>query len=75
VKPVVADMDYDEGVERELALTAKFKDNIDLGTTLKLTKRALLLHKEKPGVPLKPDVLLMRVRDRGFANANPTSTR
>ena len=73
VKPVVADMDYDEDVERELALIAKFKDNIDLGTTLRLTKRALLLHKEKPGVPLKPDVLLMRVR--GFADANPTSTR
>ncbi len=62
VKPVTADLDYDEEAEREVALTAKFQDNADMNTVLRLTKSALLLHKEKTGVPLKPDLALMHVR-------------
>lgn len=62
IKAVATDMDYDEDKEREEALLAKFRDNIDLNATLRLTKQALLMHKEKPGTPLKPDVPLMRVR-------------
>jgi len=62
VKPVTADLDYDEEAERELALTAKFQDNADMNTVLRHTKKGLLLHKEKTGVPLKPDLALMRIR-------------
>lgn len=68
VKPVAPDLDYDEEAERAKALNAKFGDNIDLGTTLKLTKHALLMHREKTGVPLEPDFGLMELRAKLLAS-------
>lgn len=62
MKPVAPDMDFDRDEEREKALRAKFLDNVDMNITLRLTKKALLVHKEKSGTKGEPDMALMRVR-------------
>ena len=62
VKP---DVDYALGrnvEERDLALRAKFKDNMDMRAVLLATKNALLLRKETFGQPAEPDEQLMRIR-------------
>ena len=62
VKP---DVDYALGrnvEERDMALRAKFKNNVDLRTVLLATKNALLLRKETFGQPAEPDEQLMRIR-------------
>lgn len=62
IKP---DVDYALGrnvEERDMALRAKFKDNVDMKTLLLSTKNALLLKKETFGQPAEPDEQLMRIR-------------
>jgi predicted NAD-dependent protein-ADP-ribosyltransferase YbiA (DUF1768 family) len=62
VKP---DVDYALGrnvEERDMALRAKFKDNVDMRAVLLATKNALLLKKETFGQPAEPDEQLMRIR-------------
>lgn len=62
VKP---DVDYALGrdvEERDMALRAKFKNNVDLRIVLLATKNALLLKKETFGQPAQPDEQLMRIR-------------
>ena len=65
-KRVIApDMDFDEErreEERAVALKSKFLDNADMRTVLKLTKDALLLHKEGTGTPPIADAGLMKIR-------------
>jgi predicted NAD-dependent protein-ADP-ribosyltransferase YbiA (DUF1768 family) len=62
VKP---DVDYALGrdiEERDMALRAKFKNNVDLRIVLLATKNALLLKKDTFGKPAEPDEQLMRIR-------------
>ena len=67
-KRVIApDMDFDDArrdEERLIALKAKFSDNADLRIVLKMTRDALLLHKEGTGIPPVADKELMRVRQQ-----------
>lgn len=67
-KRVIApDMDFDDKrreEERMTALKAKFADNADMRTILKMTRDALLLHKEGTGTPPTADKELMRVRQQ-----------
>jgi hypothetical protein len=62
IKP---DVDYALGrdvEERDLALRAKFKDNVEMSRLLLATKNALILRKEVYGEPAQPDTQLMRIR-------------
>lgn len=67
-KRVIApDMDFDDArrdEERFIALKAKFSDNADIRIVLKMTRDALLLHKEGTGIPPVADKELMRVRQQ-----------
>ena len=67
-KRVIApDLDFDDKrreEERLAALKAKFADNADLRSVLKMTRDALLLHKEATGTPPLADMELMRVRQQ-----------
>jgi len=59
------DTDYALGrdeQERELALKAKFIDNLDMKHLLQSTGRALLIHKEGVGKEPTPDLALMKLR-------------
>jgi hypothetical protein len=59
------DTDYALGryeQERDMALKAKFIDNLDMKHLLTSTGRALLLHKEGVGNELRPDIALMKLR-------------
>ena len=65
IKPIVPDVDYALGgmeKAREEALREKFMKNEDMKQILKLTQKALLLHKEKRGEEATPDTLLMKIR-------------
>jgi predicted NAD-dependent protein-ADP-ribosyltransferase YbiA (DUF1768 family) len=60
-----ADVDYALGrdaEERDLALRAKFKDNVDYRALLLATKNAMVLRKTGMNIPAEPDHLLMRIR-------------
>jgi predicted NAD-dependent protein-ADP-ribosyltransferase YbiA (DUF1768 family) len=64
-KTVKPDVDYVLGrdvEEREMALRAKFMDNMDMKHLLLSTRNALLLRKTHYGQPAEPDVALMRIR-------------
>jgi len=65
IKPIAPDVDYALGgmeKAREEALHEKFAKNPDMKMVLKLTQKALLLHKEKRGEEAKPDIQLMKIR-------------
>jgi hypothetical protein len=65
-KALKVDVDYALGrdeQEREVALRAKFSENADMRNLLRLTKTALLKHREKRGSPASPDILLMKIRE------------
>lgn len=61
------DTDYPLGrdvEERVIALDAKFKENEDMKTILKMTKNALLLKRDYKGAPAQPDMDMMKLRSR-----------
>jgi predicted NAD-dependent protein-ADP-ribosyltransferase YbiA (DUF1768 family) len=65
IKPIAPDVDYALGgmeKAREEALREKFIKNPDMKLVLKLTQKALLLHKEKRGEEATPDSQLMKIR-------------
>jgi hypothetical protein len=65
VKVIAPDLDFDSArvaEEREKAVKAKFEANEELKTVLRLTKKALLLHKNVHDNTLEPDTILMKVR-------------
>lgn len=65
VKVIAPDLDFDSArlaEEREKALKAKFESNEELKTVLRLTKKALLLHKNVHDNTVEPDTILMKVR-------------
>jgi len=66
-KTIAVDPSFDAEKEREIALKAKFLDNLDLRHVLVSTKNALLLHGGKVGVAAQPDILLMRLRKEATA--------
>ena len=65
VKVIAPDLDFDSArvaEEREKAVKAKFEANEELKTVMRLTKKALLLHKNVHDNTLEPDMILMKVR-------------